>query len=223
MTIRLAIFDFDGTLADTYAVFASSLSALAIKHGFRQVAREEQHKLRSMSAVEVLRELRLPLWKVPAVLSDFRKIMRQRIDEIRLFPGVTDVLHAMMRERIDLAVATSNSIENVKTVLGDTLINRFAAVECGATLFGKSHRLRQILKRTQADKAETLYVGDEIRDAEAAARVGVSFGAVAWGYTDLDALLRTSPSSVFHTPTDLLCLNRSEIDHATQDTPITFR
>jgi phosphoglycolate phosphatase len=222
MTIKLAIFDFDGTLANTYPVFASSLNALAIKHGFRQVAHDEQHKLRSMSAVEVLRELQLPLWKVPAVLSDFRKIMRQRINEIRPFPDMTDVLHTMMQERIELAVATSNSIDNVKAVLGDALINRFAAVECGSSLFGKSHRLRRILKKTQTDKAEALYIGDEIRDAEAVERVGLSFGAVAWGYTDLGALLQTNPASVFRAPADLLCLSRSEADHARPDVPITF-
>lgn len=208
MTIRLAIFDFDGTLADTYPVFASSLNSLAVRHRFRQVAPDEQHKLRSMSAVEVLRELQLPLWKVPAVLSDFRKIMRERIDEIRPFPNVTDALHALMEAQIEVAVATSNSIDNVKAVLGDALINRFAAVECGSTLFGKSHRLRRILKKTLADRVQALYVGDEIRDAEAAERVGVSFGAVAWGYTGLDALLRTNPGNVFNAPADLLCLTR---------------
>jgi phosphoglycolate phosphatase len=183
MTVKLAIFDFDGTLANTYPVFADSLNALAIKHGFRQVAYDEQCKLRSMSAVEVLREVELPLWKVPAVLSDFRKIMRQRINEIRPFSGMASVLHTIMQERVAVAIATSNSIDNVKAVLGDSLIDRFAAVECSSTLFGKSHRLRRILKKTQADKAETIYIGDEIRDAEAAERAGVSFGAVAWGYT----------------------------------------
>jgi phosphoglycolate phosphatase len=209
MTVKLAIFDFDGTLANSYPVFADSLNALAIKHGFRQVAYDEQCKLRSMSAVEVLREVELPLWKVPAVLSDFRKIMLQRINEIRPFSGMASVLHTIMQERVAVAIATSNSIENVKAVLGDSLIDRFAALECSSTLFGKSHRLRRILKKTQADKAETIYIGDEIRDAEAAERAGVSFGAVAWGYTDLGALLRTNPDSVFRVSADLLCLSQA--------------
>jgi phosphoglycolate phosphatase len=220
MTIKLAVFDFDGTLANTYPVFASSLNALAIKHGFRQIAHDEQHKLRSLSAAEVLRELQLPLWKVPTVLSDFRKIMHQRINEIRPFPDMTGVLHTMMQEGIEVAVATSNSIANVKAVLGDALINRFAAVECGSSLFGKSHRLRQILRKTQIDKAQALYIGDEIRDAEAAERVGLSFGAVAWGYTDLGGLLRMNPASVFRAPADLLCLSRSDTDHARPNVPL---
>lgn len=209
MQTHLAIFDFDGTLADTYPVFADSINALAIKHGFRQVADEEQHKLRGMSAMEVLQELQIPLWKVPTVLTDFRKIMRSRIDEIRPFSGIVDVLDALLQKNIALAVATSNSLENVQAVLGASLIDRFAALECGSTMFGKSHRVRNILKSTRADTATTIYVGDEIRDAEAAKQSGVAFGAVAWGYTDIDALLRTDPAGVFRVPDDLLSLAHS--------------
>lgn len=209
MQTHLAIFDFDGTLADTYPVFADSINALAIKHGFRQVADDEQPKLRGMSAMEVLQELQIPLWKVPTVLTDFRKIMRSRIDEIRPFSGIVDVLDALLQKNIALAVATSNSIENVQAVLGTALTDRFTALECGSTMFGKSHRVRNILKSTQADPATTIYVGDEIRDAEAAKQSGVAFGAVAWGYTEIDALLRADPASVFRAPDDLLSLAHS--------------
>lgn len=222
MTIKLVIFDFDGTIADTYPVFADSLNSLAIRHGFRQVAFDEQHKLRGMSATEVIRELQIPLWKVPMVLSDFRRIMRQRIDEIHPFAGIVNVLHAM-QGCVELAVATSNSIDNVTAVLGGSLINRFAVLECGSTMFGKSHRLRRILKKTRTDKSEAIYVGDEIRDAQAAEQVGVSFGAVAWGYTDIGALLRTNPTNVFTAPGELLGLIRPESDSGLLSIPAVPR
>ena len=204
MTIKLVIFDFDGTLADSFPVFSESLNELAVKHGFRKVATDECHALRGMSATEVLRQLGLPLWRVPTVLLDFRAIMRRRIHEIRLFPGMLDALNAMMRDQIELAVATSNSISNVQAVLGKSLACRMVAQECGATLFGKSRRLSRILDSTRIDRTEAIYIGDEIRDAEAADRVGVAFGAVGWGYTELDALRRrTNPSKVFRAPADL--------------------
>ena len=38
--LRLALFDFDGTLADSYPVFADSLNGLAARHGFRQTEME---------------------------------------------------------------------------------------------------------------------------------------------------------------------------------------
>ena len=206
MAIKLAIFDFDGTLADTYPLFMDSLDVLAATHGFRRLACHERQRLRGLSATEVIRELQLPLWKVPAVLSDFRKIMRRRIDEARLFSGMASVLCAMVQKDIKVAIATSNSIDNVRAILGDPLLSRFAMLECGSTLFGKSHRLRRILKKTEVMRAQAIYIGDEIRDAEAAKKMGISFGAVAWGYTDVDVLLRTNPFKVFRTPTDILAI-----------------
>jgi phosphoglycolate phosphatase len=206
MAIKLAIFDFDGTLADTYPLFAGSLNALAAKHGFRQVAADEMHTLRSLSASQVLGALQIPLWRVPAVLADFRRVMLERIHEIQPFAGVLEALHTLAQRRIALALASSNSLDNVRAVLGPAVLEQFAALECGATLFGKPHRLRRILKQTRGDASATIYIGDEIRDAQAAARLGMTFGAVAWGYTDLEALLRLHPAQVFRVPADLLDL-----------------
>ncbi|MCX8956067.1 HAD hydrolase-like protein [Erwinia psidii] len=208
MTIKLVIFDFDGTLADSWPVFTDSLNGLAARHGFRQVNPEGLDALRSKSATEVLRELQLPLWKVPAVLSDFRKIMRQRISEIEPFPNMAAVLHALLQQPVELAIATSNSFENVEAVLGRDLVRHFSTVECGSSLFGKAHRIRRILKKTHVDRTQAIYIGDEIRDAEAAGRLGMSFGAVAWGYTEAEVLRRTNPYSLFQTPADMLNLNR---------------
>jgi phosphoglycolate phosphatase len=206
MTLKLAIFDFDGTLADSYAICRESIHVLAKRHGFRQVQWDEEHTLRGMSASEVLRALHLPLWKVPAVAADMRNILQQRVHEIRPFPGVIDTLHALLDRRIHLALATSNTQHNVSAVLGDALINRFVTIECGTRLFGKSHRLRRVLKQTRTPPTEAMYVGDELRDAQAAHDVGMMFGAVAWGYTTVEALSRAKPNRLFWVPQDMLAL-----------------
>ncbi len=52
--------------------------------------------------------------------------------------------------------------------------------------------------------AEAIYIGDETRDAEAAAEAGVAFGAVAWGYAAPAALLACRPAEVFAAPGDIL-------------------
>ncbi|CAB3752147.1 HAD hydrolase-like protein [Paraburkholderia humisilvae] len=212
MTIKLAIFDFDGTLANTFAVFGESLNTLALKHRFRQVMPEDESRMRSMSAAEILRELRLPLWRVPAVLSDYRKMMRKRIDEVQPFPGIVTQLEALLDNGVALAVATSNTADNVHAVLGHERVERFAALECGSTLFGKSHRLRRILNQTSIAPEHAIYIGDELRDAEAAQRVGVKFGAVAWGYTRFDALLQKNPDMGFRAPSELAMLHATAAD-----------
>jgi phosphoglycolate phosphatase len=206
MTTKLAIFDFDGTLADTYPVAVDCINELAVRHTFRRISHADLHELRQLSAVEVLKALQLPLGRVPVVLADYRRMLRQRLDEVEPFPGVLETLRTMADRNIVLALVTSNAIDIVRSVVGQCLLSRFAAVECGASLFGKSAGLRRVLAATRIDGSQAMYIGDEIRDAHAAQRAGVAFGAVAWGYTELQALLRQDPGEVFRVSADLLRL-----------------
>ncbi|WP_049127005.1 HAD hydrolase-like protein, partial [Burkholderia cenocepacia] len=59
---------------------------------------------------------------------------------------------------------------------------------CGIPLFGKARRLRALVREAGVRADEVLYVGDEIRDADAARRARIAFQGVAWGYTAPDAL-----------------------------------
>jgi phosphoglycolate phosphatase len=210
MTIKLAIFDFDGTLADTYPLFIESINHLAVHHDFRQVAPHDVDRLRAMGARDILRELQLPMHRVPKVVLDFRSIMQGRLNEIRPFAGIAHGLQHLSESGVVLALATSNSRANVEAVLGPELVARFAAIECGSALFGKAHRLRKILQSTRIARSQAIYIGDEIRDAHAARKIGIGFGAVAWGYTEFDALLRLRPEARFSSPADLSALAPNE-------------
>jgi phosphoglycolate phosphatase len=68
---------------------------------------------------------------------------------------------------------------------------------CGASVFGKRTPFRRILKRSGVRPQEALCIGDEIRDIDAATRERIPFGAVAWGYTHIDALTAHAPAEVF--------------------------
>ncbi|MBN9411213.1 MAG: HAD hydrolase-like protein [Burkholderiales bacterium] len=202
MSVRLAIFDFDGTLADSWAVFAQSVNTLAVRHRFRTIGAGEHERLRRLGASQVLRELRLPLWRVPAVAMDLRRIVSGRIAEVKPFEGVPQALRQLLDAGIDLAIASSNTEDNVRAVLGDDLVARMRALECGTGLFGKPQRLRRILRHTACTPAEAVYVGDELRDAEAAREAGMAFCAVTWGYNDAGTLRGADPAHVFATPAD---------------------
>jgi phosphoglycolate phosphatase len=203
MPFKLAIFDFDGTLADTLPLLIESINGLAVRHDFRQVERHEMDRLRSMGAREILRDLRLPIHRVPRVLIDYRALMQRRAGEIHPFAGIVQALQSLADHDVMLAIATSNSLANVEAVLGLDWVERFAAVECSTGLFGKAQRLRKILQATGVARTEAIYVGDEIRDAHAARKIGICFGAVGWGYTDFAALMRLAPDASFSEPAEL--------------------
>lgn len=194
---RLAIFDCDGTLADTLPWMRSIFNELADEHGFRRVAPEEAERFRNLHGVALLRELRLPISKLPRVLNSLRKRMAEHTGTFALFPGISEVLQSLSACGIQLAVVSSNSQANVERVLGPTNSRLFAQFGCGVSVFGKAARLRQVVRATAIPRHQAIYVGDEIRDAEAARKAGVAFGAVAWGQHHEEVLRAQQPEFFF--------------------------
>lgn len=194
---KLVIFDFDGTLADSFPFFLETVSELAEKHGFGKVDAVQVEMLRRYDAKRIVRQLGIPLWKVPIVAAAFRKIMAKNTDRVPAFAGVSAMLHALSQRGILMSLVTSNSCENVQKILGKENLSLLVHPQCGTGLFGKSSRLRKILRKTGISAADAIYIGDEIRDLEAAAAENIAFGAVSWGYTKADALMEHSPAETF--------------------------
>jgi phosphoglycolate phosphatase len=197
MRYRLALFDFDGTLADSFSWFLSVVNRLADEHRFRRIEEHEVESLRGQGSRQIVAHFGVPAWKLPRVARAFRHHMAREIGQIRLFPGVDELLRALSSRGIRLAIVTSNSVENVRQVLGPGNAALIHHYECGASLFGKRPKLRAVLKKSGIPAAEALAIGDEIRDLEAARAEGIAFGAVSWGYANPEALRAHNPEEMF--------------------------
>ena len=71
-------------------------------------------------------------------------------------------------------------------------------------MFGKAAKFRRVLRMAGVSPEQALCIGDEIRDLEAARAAGVDFGAVAWGYTNAEALQKRAPDAMFASMGDIL-------------------
>jgi phosphoglycolate phosphatase len=193
---KLIIFDFDGTLADSFPWFARVLNSVADKYGFRRVEHGKIDSLRGLNARELIRHLGVPRWKVPLIARHMRKL--KMTAPIGLFDGVDRMLPALASGGVTLAMVSSDSEDNIRRTLGPELSTLMSHYGCGASLFGKAAKFRTVLKRSGHDAAETITIGDELRDLEAARSAGIAFGAVAWGYTRPDALKAHAPDEMFN-------------------------
>ena len=199
MKYRLVIFDSDGTLADTLPWMRGIFNELAEEHGFRRVEPHDYKRFRDLHGSALLRELGLPLWKLPRVVSAMRRRMSEHTGTLSLFPGISDVLHRLAVGGVQLAIVSSNSRENVERVLGANNAKLMAHFACGVSVLGKAARLRQVLRRSAVQRPLAIYIGDEIRDAEAAGKAGIAFGAVTWGHHRQELLCRQNPAEMFTT------------------------
>ena len=206
MKYKLVIFDFDGTLADSFPWFVQMVNSVAAKYHFKQVADEEIDDLRSLSAVQLVRHLGIPLWKMPMIAHYLRQLMNQDREGINRFEGVDHLLAALHQAGVKLALVTSNSYANVLHVLGQENLDLMTYIECDVSMFGKRARYRKVVKQSGLRAHEVLSIGDEIRDIEASNEERIPFGAVAWGYTHIDALKRHAPTEVFTHIDDILKL-----------------
>jgi phosphoglycolate phosphatase len=194
---RLVIFDFDGTLADSLPWFRASFHDMVARFNLTPVPVEEMEGLRGLSAREIMARLNVSTWQLPAIVSDMRKRKLAAASEISLFKGIPAMLTELQRLGIEAAIVSSDSEASVRQVLGPaaSLITRF---DCGAAVFGKHWKFRRVARKLGAKPSETICIGDEIRDIEAAKAAGMDSGAVAWGYAVPSALLAAGPTHLFN-------------------------
>jgi phosphoglycolate phosphatase len=203
MSYDLAIFDFDGTLADTVTWFAGIVNHVADRYGFRRVEEREHEVLRGYEPRRLLKVLAVPVWKVPLIAYHLRTLVARDIDQISLFDGVDALLHTLSRADVRLAVVSSNSHENVHRILGPDNVALIETFSCGVSIFGKAAKLRAVLGRCDVMPSEAIYIGDEIRDIEAAQAAGMASGAVSWGYNTVESLKACAPNEIFTSIDDI--------------------
>ena len=205
---RLVIFDFDGTLSDSGGWFLSIIDHLSDRYGFRRVGKHEVEPLRRMPTHEVIRHIGVPRWKLPFIARYVRRLFGRHTHQVHLFEGVTEMLAAIEAAGIRIAVVTSNSETNARAVLGPDNAARISWWACGASLFGKAPKFRKVLKASGIPPHQTLSIGDETRDIDAARTTGVRAGAALWGYASPEALAHLDPDIAFAGP-------QAVVDHLT--------
>ena len=98
MRYRLAIFDFDGTLADSFPLVIEMMNDVADRFSFRRVAEGELESLRQCDAREIMRRLGVRRWKLPMIARYVRARMAADVEKIGLFPGVDEMLAKLAAE-----------------------------------------------------------------------------------------------------------------------------
>lgn len=188
MRYRLIIFDFDGTLADSIAWVAGVFNDVARAHGFRTLGRAEMDMLRSKGSREIVRYVGAPAWRMPFIALHMRRLAAEAAPNLKLFPGIDDLLRTLKAQGAILGVVSSNGEDTIRQVLGPELAGLISHYGCGASVFGKASKFRAVMRKAGVPAAQTLCIGDEQRDVEAAHAVGAKAGAVTWGYAAKEAL-----------------------------------
>ncbi len=194
--VRVVIFDFDGTIGDTFWQGLEILNAMADEFGYRPLPAAELEAARDMTTRQLMRHLGISSRKLPAVASRGVRRLRAQIGEVQPIAGVPEVLRELHARGLRLGIVTSNSEENVGLFLRNHDLEIFEFVRSSSRLLGKAREIRQAMKKHGFQAGEAIFVGDETRDIEACKRAGLRCIAVSWGYNSRRVLAAQHPHGV---------------------------
>lgn len=194
------IFDFDGTLADSLSIaleVANSMKAT------RELTLDDYYRLRHLPTRLILKDLHIPLWRVPQLINRGRKLLKQQGHRIKPHKGMPELIKQLVADGHELYVVSSNSPELVNQFLErNNIADCLNLVIGNISIFGKAAALKK-LSLTFDEVQPVYYVGDETRDIEAAKKANVNMIAVAWGYNSPEILVKRSPEFLASSPSDI--------------------
>lgn len=202
---RVVVFDFDGTIADGESMFLSLLNSQASRFGYQPVTVDQIPELKNMGAKEfVSKRLGLPLWDIVRIEKIFRQEYGLRMSEVKLFPGMEEVFQKLKQAGHRIGILSSNSSESINKFLKDHNVNGFDFVYSGSSLLGKARVIKNMIKSERINIGDVIYIGDEVRDVEAAHTAGVPVIAVGWGLNSVTALKNANPDFLAEHPPEIL-------------------
>jgi len=201
--IKTVIFDFDGTVADTMKLLIKLFNEVAENYKLPNIKPDDVDVLRNMSAKELMNKLKLPPLKIMKLIGEIQFKLKNNISEIRAFEGIAEMFKKLALNGVQIGIVTSNTVENVRLFLNKNLITEVDFVHGEKNLFGKGQVIKKLIKRLKLLSDEVVYVGDEVRDIEAARYAGVKVISVTWGFNSKKRLIQAKPDILINSPNEI--------------------
>lgn len=197
------VFDFDGTIVDSgEAIYKNLIDSLKIQAPpFRELRKYSAHQLMSSS------EFQISKLEIPKLILKVRSDYKKFLPTLALIEDMSETLLSLHKRGGRLFLCTSNTTENVNKFLEiHKLTHAFETVVGTMSIFGKSHGIKKTLKKFKLQPHETIYIGDETRDIQAAKKAGIACASVSWGFNDRALLEEYKPDFLFDQAKELLSL-----------------
>lgn len=211
-SLRLAIFDCDGTLVDSQADICASMDEAFALAGLVPPDRHATRRVVGLSLTEAMRRLH-PEGRHDAHLQlaeHYRDAFRARREAGMLaeplYEGIAELVEDLAARGWLLGVATGKSDRGLAHVLANHgLTGHFVTLQTADRHPSKPHpsMIEAALDATGAERAATAMIGDTAYDMEMARNAQVRALGVAWGYHDPLDLEDAGAEAVAHSVPEL--------------------
>jgi len=185
---KYIVFDFDGTIADTYNNVFDIANDLK-KDRYKEINFKD---IRDHGFRYLIQKSGISLRKIPKFIYQIKSKLKKE-NNIKLFPEILDVFKKLS-EKYNLGIVSSNSEINIRIVLKRYNIeNLFNFIYSDSFLFGKHLVLKRMCKKYKINPDDVIYVGDEDRDIIASKKAKIKIIAVTWGFNSEKLLKKNKP------------------------------
>jgi len=161
------IFDFDGTIADTFHYILNLSNQFSSEFNFKEIAPHEVEEMKDKTSQEVIRHLGVPIFKIPFIVAKAKKELEKDISEIQPVEGLKEILKQFKGFGYKMGILTSNSSDNVLKFLKNHDMDIFDFIGSTSKIWSKNTSLTKIMKDNDLKAEEIVYIGDETRDIDA--------------------------------------------------------
>lgn len=215
MTVKIIIFDFDGTIADTLNVLLNITNRLAVEFGYKTIDREELNHIKNLSSREIIKYSGISILKFPLLIAKVKSELKTEIAHVQAFPNIESALVELRNQVDKVGIVSSNSKTNILAFLeANNLQNLFDFIYPEVAIFSKSKTINKILKQENIKPESSIYVGDETRDIVAAKRSQVIAIAVSWGFNSKQVLAAQNPDFLIDQPNQLIDIVKNLQDNS---------
>ena len=211
MPIRAALFDFDGTLADSFAPITASTNHVRRLYGLPEVPEAVVRQYVGLGLPNLMETL-VPTAPTDEAVARYREhhatVMRT---QTKLMPGVAETIPELDRRGVRLAVCSNKRVEFTRDLVGVLGLGpHFNAVLGPEDVGGRPKpdpaMLLEGLTRLAVSATEAVYVGDMAVDVHTARAAGIRVWLVPGGATGQESATAAGPDRVLTGFAELLDL-----------------
>lgn len=190
--VRALLFDFDGTLADTAADLCAAVNLLRAERGLDALPLAQARPHASSGARGLLRAAFGMSPEHPEYDGMREAFLRHYAEclsaQTELFPGMTELLEQLAARGIAWGIVTNKATRFTERIVAALRLAPDCVV-CGDTTPHSKPHPAPLLRAAQAlalAPSSCWYVGDDLRDVQAAHAAGMRAIAVEYGYHGIE-------------------------------------
>ena len=219
---RAILFDLDGTLADTAPDLAAALNRLRQQRGMKPAALEILRPHASSGARGLIGA---GLGKTPqdaeyealriAFLDHYESALAHHTT---LFDGVMPLLQQLQELGLSWGIVTNKAARFTEPLVPQIGLQHAGCVVSGDTTpYSKPHPapLLEAARRLNLAAADCWYVGDDLRDIQAAHAAGMASLAAGWGYCGNQEPVSWNAHYLLAHPLEIITILKSQIQSTT--------